>query len=183
MGFFSDATNLQTKLVQLDDNHYQISGRKWWSTVRDVALVGRLETAHAICPYLTKGGHGSTLRCIFGRRQDGASAKSTRVAHDRLGATSSAWSGVGTGVDGVWLRRCSARTRPSTIGQCRGTKNKHYKRRRHGLYDFASSFGPRTDPSLHASDWHGCVFVERMFVVRLLQETALTGDSLFFLSL
>ena len=30
----SDATNLQTKLVKIDQDHFQISGRKWWSTVR-----------------------------------------------------------------------------------------------------------------------------------------------------
>lgn len=30
----SDATNLTTKLVRLDKNRYQVTGRKWWSTVR-----------------------------------------------------------------------------------------------------------------------------------------------------
>lgn len=30
----SDATNLRTKLIKMDENHYQIRGRKWWSTVR-----------------------------------------------------------------------------------------------------------------------------------------------------
>lgn len=30
----SDATNLQTKLMTSDEHHFQISGRKWWSTVR-----------------------------------------------------------------------------------------------------------------------------------------------------